>query len=109
MKLENSLERQLWQIILDAHNYDEDTHLFLLEIRKIGPIRWALQRAVNVESDVLFMKYSQGVPIFNSTVTDATIVRRLLELLATGKESGPCLVPGDEQQTPENSCLYLNR
>ena len=87
------MEEQLCQIILDAYGHDEDTHLFLLEIRQVGVLKWALQRAENVESDVLFMKYDQGVPIFNSTVKDATMVRRLLELLSTGKESGPCPAP----------------
>lgn len=34
--LQNTLEGQLWQIILDGYGYDCDTHLFLRGIRQAG-------------------------------------------------------------------------
>jgi len=93
--LTNSLEGQLWRIILDAFGYDEDTHYFLREIRQRGILEWAKQRAVAIESDLVLLRHTKGVAVYKETVRDATILRRLLGILAEGKDSGPYLGPGD--------------
>jgi hypothetical protein len=93
--LQNGLEGQLWQIIVDAYGYDEDTHLFLREIRQTGLLAWLAKRIEHIESDLAFLKHTKGVPIYEETIRDATLMRRVLELAARGKERGCCLGPGD--------------
>ncbi|TYO95145.1 hypothetical protein [Desulfallas thermosapovorans] len=95
--LQSGLEGQIWQIILDSYRYDEDTYLFLNDFRNQGAARWALQRARNIESDLVFMKYRQGINIPNGTIRDANIVRRVLELAAYGADSGKYLGPSDDR------------
>ena len=87
--LQNGFEGQLWQIIVDAYGYDEDTHLFLREIRQDGVIAWLAKRIEHIESDLVFMKYRKGLPVWDETIRDATITRRMLELAAKGKETIP--------------------
>lgn len=95
--LQDGLEGQLWQIIVDAYGHDEDTHLFLRQIRQEGVLKWISKRAEHVESDLVFLKYRKGLLIFDETIRDATILRRVLEVLTTGEERGQYLGPGDER------------
>lgn len=93
--LQNGFEGQLWQILLDGYGYDCDTHLFLREIRLDGILGWVMRRVENVESDLAFMKHVKGIPVWDETIRDAMIARRVLEVLTTGKDRGPYLGPGD--------------
>lgn len=93
--LQNTLEGQLWQIILDGYGYDCDTHLFLRRIRQEGILGWVKRQVENVESDLAFLKHIKGIPVWDETIRDATIARRVLEVLTTGKDRGPYLGPGD--------------
>lgn len=93
--LRNNLEGQLWQIILDGYGYDCDTHLFLREIRQRGILDWVLQRIENVESDLAFLKHIKGVLLWEKTIRDITLARRILEVLVRGKDRGKYLGPGD--------------
>ena len=96
--LQNGLEGQLWQIILDAYGYDEDTHLFLRQIRQDGVINWLAKRIEHIESDLVFLKHRKGLPIWDETIRDATIVRRMLEIITTGQDRGLYLGPGDDRK-----------
>jgi len=95
--LQDGLEGQLWQIILDAYGYDEDTHLFLREIRQDGVIAWLAKRIEHIESDLVFLRHCKGLPIWDETIRDATIVRRMLEVITTGQDRGLYLGPGDDR------------
>jgi len=95
--LQNGLEGQLWQIILDAYGYDEDTHYFLREIRQNGVINWLAKRIEHIESDLVFMKYRKGLPVWDETIRDATITRRMMEVLTTGQDRGQYLGAGDDR------------
>ncbi len=95
--LQNGLEGQLWQIILDAYGHDEDTHLFLRQIRQEGTLNWIARHVETIESDLVFQKYKKGLPIYEETIRDATMLRRMLEVLTTGSDRGPYLGPGDDR------------
>lgn len=95
--LQNELEGQLWQIILDAYGYDEDTHMFLRQIRQDGVINWLAKRIEHIESDLVFMKYRKGLPVWDETIKDATITRRMMEVLTTGQDRGQYLGAGDDR------------
>jgi len=95
--LQNGLEGQLWQIIVDAYGYDEDTHLFLRQIRQDGVINWLAKRIEHIESDLVFLKHRKGLPIWDETIRDATLTRRMLEVITTGQDRGLYLGPGDDR------------
>lgn len=95
-----NIESKVWQIILDSYGYDEDTHLFLSEYCKNGAAKWALKRAFNTESELVFLKHNRGVKIPDSAINDATMVRRVLELIVNGEDSGKYLGPGDGRINP---------
>jgi len=95
--LQNGLEGQLWQIIVDAYGCDEDTHLFLREIRQIGLLAWIATRIEHIESDLVFLKYRKGLSIWDETIRDATLMRRILEVLTTGQDRGRYLGAGDDR------------
>lgn len=95
--LQNGFEGQLWQIIIDAYGYDEDTHLFLREIRQTGLLAWLAKRIEHIESDLVFLRHCKGLPIWDETIRDTTIVRRMLEVITTGQDRGLYLGPGDDR------------
>ena len=86
---------KLWDVIVDTYGEDQDTQYFLLEIQNMGILEWALKKAEHIESDLAFLKHTKGVQIYEETIRDATLMRRVLELAARGKERGCCLGPGD--------------
>ncbi len=86
---------KLWDVIVDTYGIDQDTQYFLLEIQNIGILEWALKKAEHLESDLAFLKHTKGVPIYEETIRDATLMRRVLELAARGEERGRYLGPGD--------------
>ena len=86
---------KLWDVIVDTYGADQDTQYFLLEIQNMGTLEWALKKAEHIESDLAFLRHTKGVQIYEETIRDATLMRRVLELAARGKERGCCLGPGD--------------
>lgn len=86
---------KLQDVIVDTYGEDQDTQYFLLEIQNMGTLEWALKKAEHIESDLAFLRHTKGVPIYEETIRDATLMRRVLELAARGKERGCYLGPGD--------------
>ena len=86
---------KLQDVIVDTYGEDQDTQYFLLEIQNMGTLKWALKKAEHIESDLAFLRHTKGVQIYEETIRDATLMRRVLELAAKGKERGCCLGPGD--------------
>ena len=95
--IQSELEGKLWNVILDAYGYDEDTHMFLREVRDLGILKWLLIRARLLESDLVFLKYRKGVDIFPEDIKNATVIRRVMEILVNGEDSGKYLGPGDNR------------
>lgn len=95
--IQSELEGKLWNVILDAYGYDEDTHMFLREVRDLGILKWLLIRARLLESDLVFLKYRKGVDIFPEDIKNATVIRRVMEILVNGEDSGKYLGPGDDR------------
>jgi len=95
--LQNGLERQLWQILIDVYGHDKDTHMFLREIRRDGLLNWIAKRMEHIESDLVFLKYRKGLPIWDETIRDATLTRRMLEVITIGQDRGRYLGLGDDR------------
>ncbi len=77
---------KLQDVIVDTYGEDQDTQYFLLEIQNMGTLEWALKKAEHIESDLAFLRHTKGVPIYEETIRDATLMRRVLELAARGTE-----------------------
>lgn len=95
--IQSKFEGKLWNIILDTYSYDEDTNLFLREARTVGIYRWLLRRAEMLESDLVFQRYRKGVDIHEENIKYAALIRRVLEILVKGEDSGRYLGPGDDR------------
>lgn len=95
LSVKKALVDKIWQVIVDTYGIDEDTQYFLLDMQKEGILKWALRKTENLESDLAFMKHAKGMPIYDETIRDATLMRRVLELVVKGEEKGPYLGPGD--------------
>jgi hypothetical protein len=80
-KFNNLLEGQLWKLILERYDHDEDTHLFLEEMRRYGLMKWISERAGRIESDIKFLIGEEGYGVWPETLKDATMLRKVCELL----------------------------
>ena len=88
---------KLWDVIVDTYGEDQDTQYFLLEIQNMGTLEWALKKAEHIESDLAFLKHTKGVQIYEETIRDATLMRRMMEVLTTGQDRGQYLGAGDDR------------
>jgi hypothetical protein len=80
-RFNNLLEGQLWKLIIERYGHDEDTYIFLEEMRRYGLMAWISAKARRIESDINFLVETKGQNIWPETIKDAAMLCKVCELL----------------------------
>ena len=92
--LKDQFEAELWNIILDSHDYaQDDTKYFLLEVRKKGVLDWMARITRRLERDLELMRDHKGLAIRPETIKEMTKLRKIAELL---EKMNPADIPPGE-------------